>query len=844
VSSPANKDYLQHRQIALLKEVNRILVAPGSLPDVLDAILATFERLYGKHHICIFLLDEPSQELYAIAARGLLVEKVYARRFRHGLDGIVGRAAASGQPIYVPDAHAEPNYIHIPTDTGEELRSEFAIPLLARGQLVGVLNVESTAPDGFPCEIRELLLSLADSLAVAIGTARGHELARTRAQRLEALAHLTTQLGAGDNLAAVLRTIHACCRELLGVPAMHTWLLEPDSTTLRLQHPHEYGEGEYTLRVGEGPVGRAVSQGVPFVCHDLLAEQPDLVYRAEDEKLGWRSYAVVPLNYEAKCLGALSIFSSEPHRFSPEDMRLLAAFASHAAVALAKTQLIDALHQSQAKLKQEKEFVSSLIEGAHEAICLHDTEGNCLWANRECLRLSGYTLEQFSFPKCVLEADQPRARRAWEQAREGEAQELEVRLHTAAGRSLQMLFSLTPVREAAGCVNKILLIGNDITERKRLQLQLAESERLAALGRLIAGVAHELNNPLQVMLGFSELLLRDSGLGVAQRRFAGHIQQESQRAKKIVNNLLTFARQSPLEKVPTDLNALLQQLLEMRAYSLRMNGVSVETLFRTLPPVVCDAHRLQQAFLNLLLNAEQSLEKVSGPRHLFITTETSQSSQGAVVRVFIRDTGCGIPREDLSRVFDPFFTTKAPREGTGLGLSMAYAIVREHGGTIELSSELGQGTSVTVTLPVGAPAEAATGQFLPNVLPPEPAPDPARRYALVIDDEEHICDFLVECLGEAGLWVDTATTANQALARLRQRAYDLVLCDIKMPGKSGIELYQEITKEQPELAARFVFITGDAISPGTREFLDTSGCCCLLKPFGMQEVLELVAKFA
>jgi len=731
------------------------------------------------------------------------------------------------------------------------------------------------------------------------------------------------------------------------------------------------------LQVGQGPVGRAVATGEPFICHDLPAEQPDLVYRALDEQLGWRSYAVVPLCYGSQRLGALSIFGPEPRRFSPEDVRLLAAFANHAAVALVKTQLItererllcemeervkeltcmyqvanavqtrptlaeifqdvvtlipsgwqypeitrakiyfdgqeyiselfqetpwkqasdivvggekrgsievyyveerpqlaegpflkeertliDGLaytlslaaerKQAEEALKRSKEFSETILNSMGDAISIIDPrDRRIIEVNRAFLEQVGLDKEQVIGRTCYeITHHRPQPCTGAEHLcplldtlKTGTYSMAEHVHYRADGQKIYVDVCTAPIKDETGEVRQVVHVSRDITERKRLQLRLAESERLAAIGRLIAGVAHELNNPLQSMVGFSELLLRERSLAAAQRRFAERIQQESQRAKQIVTNLLTFARQYPLEKATTDLNALLQQLLEMRAYSLRMNEISVETLFRTLPRVVCDAHRLQQAFLNLLLNAEQALEKVSGPRHLFVSSEAGQSAQGAVVRVLIRDTGCGIPREDLSRIFDPFFTTKDTGEGTGLGLSIAYAIIKEHGGTIELSSERGQGTSVTVTLPIGTASEATAEEVLPDTSAlPEPNPDPARRYVLVIDDEEHICDFLVECLGQEGLWVDTATTSSQGLARLRQQSYDLVLCDIKMPGKSGIQLYQEITKEQPELAARFVFITGDALSAGTREFLDASGCHFLLKPFSIESVLELVAK--
>ncbi|MFQ5927238.1 MAG: PAS domain S-box protein, partial [Terriglobia bacterium] len=498
-------------------------------------------------------------------------------------------------------------------------------------------------------------------------------------------------------------------------------------------------------------------------------------------------------------------------------------------------------------LRQSEEKYRTILENIEDGYFEVDLAGNLTFFNDSFRRLLGYPEEELLGMNNREYMDAENAKSVYQTFnnvyRTGiPAKESDWEIIQKDGAKRIVEGSVSLIWNATGESIGFRGVVRDITERRQAQLRLAESDRLAALGRLIAGVAHELNNPLQGILGFAELLQRRPALDTTEQRYAEQIQQESERAKKIVVNLLTFARQSRLEKTPVDLNALVQRILELRAYSLRLADVQLESRLRPLPPLHADAHRLQQVFLNLLLNAEQALEQIPDGRQLFVTTELADTPEGQVVRVSVRDTGLGIPRDHLSRIFEPFFTTKQPGEGTGLGLAIAYAIVREHGGTIELSSEPGHGTTAVVTLPV-TPAAVQPAAAETNTAH-EPGPtagsNQGRGTVLVVDDEEAIREFLAEGLGAEGFRVDTAPNAHQALARLRAHRYDLVLCDIKMPGKSGIELFQEIHREQPDLDSRFIFITGDVMSPETREFLTNCPVRYLLKPFRVSDVRALL----
>jgi signal transduction histidine kinase/CheY-like chemotaxis protein len=370
---------------------------------------------------------------------------------------------------------------------------------------------------------------------------------------------------------------------------------------------------------------------------------------------------------------------------------------------------------------------------------------------------------------------------------------------------------------------------------KATQAQLVQSEKLSAIGKFIAGVAHELNNPLTSVIGFAELLAQ-SDIDPRHRRYLEFISGGADRCKHIVQNLLSFARQHKPERKRVDLNELVQSTVKFLSYQLRTSNVAVvEDLASHLPPVLADPHQLQQVFLNLINNARQAMEGFRSDGTLHVTTRTA----GGQVQVVFRDNGPGIPPENLLRLFDPFFTTKEVGKGTGLGLSICYGIVQEHGGTIRVESPPGQGATFIVELPPLQPAEAADPPPAPAA-PPPVALDGHGRRVLVIDDEPALLEMIDEVLTANGYRVDTAADGDTGLRLLRERRYEVTLCDWKMPGLSGEEVYCRVSASDPEAARRFVFMTGDVVSERTREFLHRSATPCLAKPFSLDDFRAVI----
>jgi signal transduction histidine kinase len=365
--------------------------------------------------------------------------------------------------------------------------------------------------------------------------------------------------------------------------------------------------------------------------------------------------------------------------------------------------------------------------------------------------------------------------------------------------------------------------------------QLLEAEKLATMGNLLAGVAHELNSPLSVILGQVGLFAQ-SGADPNARARLKDIGEAAERCVRIVRSFLTMARRHPPERGHVSLNHLLREAVELLSFELRVATIEViYDLQRDLPLVWADGHQLKQVIVNLVTNARQAVQDSAPPRRLRLATRYDERRSS--VRIEVADSGPGVPAEIRARVFDPFFTTKPDGEGTGLGLALARGIVEGHGGTIQIESPPGEGARFVISLPLGAPPAAIEeARELPA------AGSPVGKNILVVDDEPAVAALLAEALSRDGYKVDMAANGAVALRMLGARDYDLIISDSGMPEVSGRELYREIERREPRFSHRFVFVTGDILNPRTRAFLAATGAPQLEKPFTVESVKRVVRR--
>jgi two-component system, NtrC family, sensor kinase len=372
------------------------------------------------------------------------------------------------------------------------------------------------------------------------------------------------------------------------------------------------------------------------------------------------------------------------------------------------------------------------------------------------------------------------------------------------------------------------------------QEQLIQSEKLSAVGQFVAGVAHELNNPLTAVVGFSELL-QSTETNEKTRGHLERIAKSAHRCHKIVHSLLSFARQHTPERKLVDIATVVDEVLEIMAYDLRTSNVTIAREFAPdVPRVMADPHQLQQVFVNILGNARQAMETFQRDGRIVIRVTVTEG----VVGIEFQDNGPGIKPEHLARIFDPFFTTKPVGKGTGLGLSLCYGIIQEHGGRISARSDPGQGATFAIELPV-APAGAASPALRRgnSVAPFVPAPPgTSGKSVLVIDDEAWILELAAELLRSEGHTVELALGGQQGMEMLSRQRFDVIVSDWKMPGLNGIRLYEHLQATDPESANRVLFMTGDVVSDTFKNFLEAHQLACLSKPFATGEFRAAVAK--
>jgi PAS domain S-box-containing protein len=396
-------------------------------------------------------------------------------------------------------------------------------------------------------------------------------------------------------------------------------------------------------------------------------------------------------------------------------------------------------------------------------------------------------------------------------------------------------------RDDSGAVTMVYGIHLDATDRKAAEEELTrsrdalhQSEKLAALGSLLAGVSHELNNPLAAIVGQAEMLEEDSR-GTPLEARAKKISAAADRCARIVQTFLAMARRRAPDRIATDPNGLVADALQITEYPLRTTGISVTTeCDPDVPAVEADRDQLHQVLVNLIINAQQALEAADMlDKRLCVRTGVTAAG---TVAIDVVDNGPGIPPDLLGRIFEPFFTTKPQGSGTGVGLSFSHGIVAAHGGTLAvLPSE--RGAAFRIELPAASPAAveiAAEPQA-----PPVPIA-PVRRTALVVDDEADIADTIRELLEREGFHVTVASDGAAALMALDRGEYDIVLSDLRMPGVSGPEMYERLAEVRPHLLARIGFVTGDTLGSSMDAFLRESGRPVLEKPFTRAGVRCLV----
>lgn len=497
------------------------------------------------------------------------------------------------------------------------------------------------------------------------------------------------------------------------------------------------------------------------------------------------------------------------------------------------------------QLHREQEFTRRLIECFPDLIAVVDTEARFTFASERAKdvlgvsgtdhigrRLGGRTHPDDRTALAEMLADIVAGRKR--------SAQLEYRVRHADGSWKTLRGSFGPLYDEAGKITGVVASARDVTESLLIEQHLAQREKLAAMGQMMTGAAHELNNPLTAILGVSDLL-RENAVDDATRRRADLILQQARRAASIVQNLLAFSRPAALGNAKVGLVEIVERALLSQRKSLSERNIRVNTqVSPDLPLVEGDARLLTQVFTNLITNAEQSIAatRQSG------TIEVSLSRQGNHLCATIADDGGGISPENIGKIFDPFFTTKRPGGGSGLGLTICLAVVKEHGGRIEVESAPGRGATFQVLLPVAPGTPAAAPPDIPTSSKDETSARGALagHTVLIVDDEEGIREIVQEGLMARGMKAEAVESSEAALAYLKSNACDVVVCDFNLPGLSGIQFLDKIRAQGMNSMPLFIFMTGEMLDPEAFDRFRKDGMRLLQKPFHLSTLADLLAE--
>jgi PAS domain S-box-containing protein len=495
------------------------------------------------------------------------------------------------------------------------------------------------------------------------------------------------------------------------------------------------------------------------------------------------------------------------------------------------------------RLRHEQEFVRRLVASFPDLIGVFDSQGRYTYVSPRIQEIMGYPAQSLIGTSIGTRAhpdDQARMAEIFRSIVSGQAPnaQIEYRTRHMDGTWRTFRASAAPLFDEVGNISGVVASARDVTELKLFESELAQKDKFTAMGQMMAGAAHELNNPLTAILGVGELI-RERATDDASRRHAEVILKQARRAAGIVQNLLDFARPSAQGRRNLRLDEILREALQSQQASLQQKNIAVE--FESapdLPLVAADKKLLSQIFQNIITNAEQAISSARDHGALKI----SIAHANAKLCVTFADDGPGISPEIIGKIFDPFFTTKRPGGGSGLGLTICLAVTKEHGGTIEVHSVLGAGSVFQVFFPVVEELPQKPRPLTPTRIA-SPANEALRGHSvLVVDDEESIREIVEEGLSSRGMTVETAGSSEEALSRLAANSYEIILCDMNLPGRHGDELFVRLRVPAGKSMPRFVFMTGDMLELSVLKQFGDKGAQVLQKPFHVAVLAKLLAE--
>tara|TARA_B100000029_G_scaffold290897_1_gene284484 strand:+ start:2219 stop:3892 length:1674 start_codon:yes stop_codon:yes gene_type:complete len=546
----------------------------------------------------------------------------------------------------------------------------------------------------------------------------------------------------------------------------------------------------------------------------------------------------VPLRSGDQFIGALGV-SSKTAQYSTEDLTRAVRLGNLIAGSLESLHLRDEQIKTQSELVKSEERLRQIVDCMRGAFWLLETSPlKGIYFSPGFKGIAGCRPEELyedveSWYAHVREDDRERIKEANRVAACTGLYDEEYRIIGTNGSVRWVSSRGFPIRDRDGEIYRMGGIIEDITEQKETADRLAEASRITSIGELSAGMAHEINNPLASIALYSQALLSQD-LADPIRHDVEIVHDSAQRAAKIVRNLLLFARKTEPERQPADMPELVTRALEIMSADLKSADIEVtNNVGNDLPRVFVDDYQIIEVIINILTNARQACSDASGPGQIILSSDSAEG----LVKLRVKDNGHGISTQVESRIFEPFFTTKEVGQGTGLGLSVSYGIISQHGGDIRCESEEGAGATFVIEIPAYDEVEPRPVGKAKEI---QSASRASTKHVSVVDDESSLRDIVARQLALRNFTVDQAGTGPEAQRKLQQLHYNCILLNIKMPDMDGAELYRYLEENLPELTDKIIFVTGDLVSPHTQKFLGGLPNVVLNKPFDLWEVFESV----
>ncbi|MHB1390268.1 MAG: GAF domain-containing protein [Thermoleophilia bacterium] len=813
---------LEHHS-AELEAINRIsdtLSASLDLKTVMNATLEQAGGSGGTDAAVIHLLDHDTDRLMLSAYSGITVQSLVGAEIIPRGSGCPGHALEAGETVIEGDLSKAAG---IPVDVlAAGFRSALSAPIRSKNKTIGTLTQLSRRNDAYSEADARLMTLIGNQVGIAVDNATMYAESVERTRRELAHSRIAAALTTGLDLNDVFEKFVRETGRLVDFDRI-TVAIPEDGDALKVIAAWGEGRGAYQVGSilplkGSAPEW-ALNNRAAYFATDIAGEMKFTDQRQLHEA-GSNSQLNMPLMVKDKVLGTLNFSSHKRNAFNQDDVDELGPVAHQLALALSSQQLFADVARAKTEWETTFDSVSegiAIVNAEHRVVRLNKAAATMMGSDhidelvgRKCFEVIHGVCEQPSvcpMTDAVLGSEPTRSEQA-----------------TVDGRTLEL--TVDPIFDDQGRKQGAVHFLRDITEAAKMRQQLLQSEKMVAVGQLVAGVAHEINNPLTGVIGYSQLLLSRQ-LDEKTKRDVEQIYHEAERATKIVRHLLSFARKHQPERKLVNLNQVIQESLELKAYDLKVNNIEVvEELDAALPLTAVDPHQLQQVFLKLITNAEQEMVAANGGGLLKVST----LGQGQTIRLSFSDNGPGIAEEIRERIFDPFFTTKDVGQGTGLGLSVCFGVIEEHEGTIGVDSSYSGGAGIVIELPVTSQEPSMIDATISGNHPGE---QERVGKILLVDDESSIRNMLRETLKRVGHDVDTARDGQVALRMLEQKHYDCIVSDVKMPGIDGTTLHRMIKDTDPVLAGTFIFVSGDTVSPETRSYLAESGNPYLAKPFSL-----------